>query len=79
MMSGFGGLYMNSMYTVKYMQGSNTHGFGRVPDPPEPPDWEVPTDDIRKCEECEHLKITRINGHDYTGCELWDCEKEGVE
>lgn len=59
--------------------GTGKYNFGYVPDPPEPPDWEVPTDDIRKCEECEHLKTTRIKGRDYTGCEFWECEKEGVE
>ena len=47
---------------IKYNQTRNSHGFGRIPDPPEPPDGdpEIEVGDYLKCDDLRDATMTMI-------------------
>lgn len=56
---------------IKYNNDRNTHGFGRIPDPPEPPDdddLKISVGDVLKCKDRDDMINT-----------MHDLVMEGIE
>ena len=47
-----------SNWFIKYFPGNNEHGFGRIPDPPEPPEddeLKISVGDVLKCKDRDDM------------------------